>query len=37
MVKTLLREVRVLGDFVAFEAEEAGGEWVTAGAYYLEG
>ena len=36
MVKTLLREARVMGDFVTFRPEKMEGTWVTEGAYYLE-
>jgi cobalt-zinc-cadmium efflux system membrane fusion protein len=36
MVKTLLREAQVLGDFVTFRPETKEGTWVTEGAYYLE-
>jgi cobalt-zinc-cadmium efflux system membrane fusion protein len=36
MEKTLLRDARVLGDFVTFTPGEAGATWVTEGAYYLE-
>lgn len=35
--KTLLREARVMDDFVTFRTEDKTGEWVTAGAYYMEG
>jgi hypothetical protein len=36
MVKTLLREARVMGDFVTFRPEKMEETWVTEGAYYLE-
>jgi hypothetical protein len=36
MVKTLLREARMIGDFIAFRPEALDGVWVVGGAYYLE-
>ncbi|NJC28029.1 efflux RND transporter periplasmic adaptor subunit [Neolewinella antarctica] len=35
MIKTLLPEARLVGDFVAFRPAGADGNWVTEGAYYL--